>query len=223
MRPLKTCAVRPSRWTRSAESPAAAEGSRTRSSHWKRRSPQAARELIQRLSQRLREADDRIVKDERRSGRPHGTPTDADSQTALVPANNPYLAAKDPWLQRQFHAKLALTDLPLVVREEDESMSRPPKPPPPRPPKPPPPPPGDRPRTFEEVVAANLQDPIPCCSPSPTFLRPRGHPRLVCNRVPGRLVWNFVTFRFAERPVPQGVSWLRHANQSFPKRQSVRP
>ena len=78
-------------------------------------SPQAARELIQRLSQRLREADDRIVKDERRSGRPHGTPTDAGSQTALVPANNPYLAAKDPWLQRQFHAKLALTDLPFVV------------------------------------------------------------------------------------------------------------
>jgi CRP/FNR family transcriptional regulator, cyclic AMP receptor protein len=77
-------------------------------------SPQAARELIQRLSQRLREADDRIVKDERRNGRPHAT--DADSQTALVvPANNPYLAAKDPWLQRQFDAKLALTDLPFVV------------------------------------------------------------------------------------------------------------
>src|SRR5262249_50452782 len=32
------------------------------------RSPRAARELIQRLSQRLREADDRIVNDERRSG-----------------------------------------------------------------------------------------------------------------------------------------------------------
>ena len=42
-------------------------------------SPQAAHELIQRLSQRLREADDRIVKDERRNGRPHETPTDADS------------------------------------------------------------------------------------------------------------------------------------------------
>ena len=78
-------------------------------------SPQAARELIQRLSQRLREADDRIVKDERRSGRPHGTPTDAGSQTALEPANNPYLAAKDPWLQRQFHARLALIDLPFIV------------------------------------------------------------------------------------------------------------
>ena len=36
-------------------------------------SPQAARELIQRLSQRLREADDRIVNEERRSGRAHRT------------------------------------------------------------------------------------------------------------------------------------------------------
>jgi CRP/FNR family transcriptional regulator, cyclic AMP receptor protein len=78
-------------------------------------SPQTARELIQRLSQRLSEANDRIVKDERRSDRPHVTPTDPCSQTALVPANNLYLAAKDPWLQRQFHAKLALTDLPFVV------------------------------------------------------------------------------------------------------------
>jgi len=33
------------------------------------RSPTAARELIQRLSQRLREADDRIVNDEKRSSR----------------------------------------------------------------------------------------------------------------------------------------------------------
>ena len=66
------------------------------------RSPQAARELIQRLSQRLREADDRIVNDERRSGRAHETRNDADSQTAVVPVNNAYLAAKNPWLQRQF-------------------------------------------------------------------------------------------------------------------------
>jgi len=76
-------------------------------------SPQAARELIQRRSQRLREADDRCVTEERRSGR--GTATDVDSQTALVPANNSYLAAKNPWLQRQLHAKLALTNLPFVV------------------------------------------------------------------------------------------------------------
>jgi hypothetical protein len=39
-------------------------------------------------------------------------------------------------------------------------MPRPPKPPPLRAPRPPPPPPGARPRTFEEVVAANLQDPF---------------------------------------------------------------
>jgi hypothetical protein len=40
-------------------------------------------------------------------------------------------------------------------------MSRPPKPPPPRPPKPPPPPPpAARPRTYEEVVAANAKDPF---------------------------------------------------------------
>src|SRR6516165_5361237 len=41
-------------------------------------SPQAARELIQRLSQRLREADDRIVKDERRSGRANENLDEAD-------------------------------------------------------------------------------------------------------------------------------------------------
>jgi CRP-like cAMP-binding protein len=46
-------------------------------------SPRAARELIQRLSQRLREADDRIVSDERRSGRVHGTRKDADSPTTV--------------------------------------------------------------------------------------------------------------------------------------------
>jgi CRP/FNR family transcriptional regulator, cyclic AMP receptor protein len=75
-------------------------------------SPRAARELIQRLSQRLREADDRIVNDDRRSGRAHGTGKEADSQTAVESA---YLAAKNPWLQRQFHAPLGLGDLPFVV------------------------------------------------------------------------------------------------------------
>src|SRR5262245_46825689 len=58
-------------------------------------SPRAARELIQRLSQRLREADDRIVSDERRSGRVHGTRKDADGQTTVdvESVNNAYLAA----------------------------------------------------------------------------------------------------------------------------------
>jgi hypothetical protein len=79
------------------------------------RSPRAARELIQRLSQRLREADDRIVNDERRSGRAHKTRKDADSQTAIESVNNAYLAAKNPWLQRQFRAPLGLGDLPFIV------------------------------------------------------------------------------------------------------------
>src|SRR5215471_5455510 len=45
-------------------------------------SPRAARELIQRLSQRLREADDRIVNDERQRGPVHENRRDADSKTA---------------------------------------------------------------------------------------------------------------------------------------------
>src|ERR1700750_2227233 len=59
-------------------------------------SPQTARELISRLSQRLREADDRIVKDERRSGRAHVPRASRGSQTILTPllsVNNAYLAA----------------------------------------------------------------------------------------------------------------------------------
>jgi CRP/FNR family cyclic AMP-dependent transcriptional regulator len=78
-------------------------------------SPPAARELIQRLSQRLREADDRIVNDKRRSGRDHGTRKDADSHIAVESVNNAYLAAKSPWLQRQFRTPLGLGDLPFVV------------------------------------------------------------------------------------------------------------
>jgi hypothetical protein len=78
------------------------------------RSPRAARELIQRLSQRLREADDRIVSDERRGDRAHEA-KHAGSQTAIVLVNNAYLAAKNPWLQRQFHAPLALGDRPFVI------------------------------------------------------------------------------------------------------------
>src|SRR5438128_868372 len=78
-------------------------------------SPRAARELIQRLSQRLREADDRIVNDERRSSRALATRKDADSQTAGASVNNAYLAAKNPRLQRQFHTPLGLGHLPFVV------------------------------------------------------------------------------------------------------------
>jgi len=78
-------------------------------------SPRGARELIQRLSQRLREADDRIVNDERRSGRAPENRMDADTTTVVSSAKNVYLAAKSPWLQRQFHAPLGLADLPFVV------------------------------------------------------------------------------------------------------------
>jgi hypothetical protein len=78
-------------------------------------SPRTARELIQRLSQRLREANDRIVNDKRRGGRAQETHKDADSQAAIESANNAYLSAKNPWLQRQFHTPLGLCNLPFVV------------------------------------------------------------------------------------------------------------
>jgi CRP/FNR family cyclic AMP-dependent transcriptional regulator len=77
-------------------------------------SPRAARELIQRLSQRLREADDRIV-NERRGGGIYDNWINADDQTVVTSADNVYLAAKSPWLQRQFLAPLGLGDLPFVV------------------------------------------------------------------------------------------------------------
>jgi hypothetical protein len=67
------------------------------------------------LSQWLREADNRIVNDERRSGRAHWTRKEARSQTAVESVNNAYLAAKNPWLQRQLNASLRLGDLPFVV------------------------------------------------------------------------------------------------------------
>ncbi len=78
-------------------------------------SPRTARELIQRLSQRLREADDRIVNDEKRSGRAHGNWKEADDQTAILSVDHAYLAAKNPWLQGQFRTPCGLGDLPFVV------------------------------------------------------------------------------------------------------------
>jgi hypothetical protein len=90
-------------------------------------SPRAARELIQRLSQRLREEDDRIVNDERRSRPAHGTRKDADSQTAVELVNNAYLAAKTPWLQRQLQAPLGLGDLPFIVGRGPVAGERPPR------------------------------------------------------------------------------------------------
>jgi hypothetical protein len=66
------------------------------------------------LSQRLREADDGIV-NERRSDRAHSTRKDADSQSAGESVNYAYLAAKNPWLQRQFRAAPGFSDLPFIV------------------------------------------------------------------------------------------------------------
>ena len=82
------------------------------------------------ISQRLREADDRIVNDERRSDRARGTRKDADSHTAVESVNNAYLAAKSPWLQRQFRTPLGLGNLPFIVgRGPVAGEGRPPLPP----------------------------------------------------------------------------------------------
>ena len=78
-------------------------------------SPQAARELIQRLSQRLREADDRIVNDERRSSLARRNWKAADHETVVSPTNNVSLAAKSPWLQRQLPTPVEFGDLPFIV------------------------------------------------------------------------------------------------------------
>jgi CRP/FNR family cyclic AMP-dependent transcriptional regulator len=89
-------------------------------------SPRTARELIQRLSQRLREADDRIVNDEGRSGRAQGNRKNANDQTAVLSLNNAYLAAKSPWLQRCFHTPVELGDLPFVVGRRPGAGEAPP-------------------------------------------------------------------------------------------------
>jgi len=78
-------------------------------------SPQAARELIRRLSQRLREADDRIVKDERPSSRTRGNRKPADDETVVPSSIGVYFSAKNVWLQHQFPTSLELGDLPFVV------------------------------------------------------------------------------------------------------------
>jgi CRP/FNR family transcriptional regulator, cyclic AMP receptor protein len=78
-------------------------------------SPRAARELIERLSQRLREADDRIANDERRTSRANDNWKRADNHTAVSPVHNAYLAAKSEWLQQQIDAPLGLVELPFVV------------------------------------------------------------------------------------------------------------
>src|SRR5438270_3760430 len=76
-------------------------------------SPRTARGLNQRLSRRLHEADDRIVKVEIRGGRACGSWRDADNQSAESSANSP--AARDPWLQYQFCSPPGLGDRPFIV------------------------------------------------------------------------------------------------------------
>jgi CRP/FNR family transcriptional regulator, cyclic AMP receptor protein len=90
------------------------------------RSPSAARELIQRLSQRLREADDRIVSDEKQSGSAQWNREGADRQTLAPLIHHAYLAAKDRWLQRQFHTPLGLGDRPFVVGRRPTAGEEPP-------------------------------------------------------------------------------------------------
>ena len=78
-------------------------------------SPQTARELIRRLSQRLRQADDRIVHVERRGGPLHGSWQQHEELTAVPSINNAFLSAKNPWLQRQLHNPVGLGELPFVI------------------------------------------------------------------------------------------------------------
>ena len=70
-------------------------------------SPRTARGL----SQRLREADERIVKVANRSGRAHGSWRDGENQTA----ESSVIGPKNPRLQHQFCSPLGLGDLPFIV------------------------------------------------------------------------------------------------------------
>ena len=79
------------------------------------RSPRAARVLIRRLSLRLRETDDRVVNKERRNGQVQEDWANAGRRNVRLSFGNAYLAAKSPWLERQFHTPLCLGDLPFVI------------------------------------------------------------------------------------------------------------
>ena len=78
-------------------------------------SPRTARELIQRLSQRLREADDRIANDERRTGQANDNWKAADTHTAVARVLIAHLAAKSEWLQQQLDTLVELGESPFVV------------------------------------------------------------------------------------------------------------
>jgi CRP/FNR family transcriptional regulator, cyclic AMP receptor protein len=78
-------------------------------------SSRAAREVIRRLSQRLRETDDRVVNEERRNGWVQEYRVNASRRVVGLPSGNAYLAARNPWLERQFHTPLWLGELPFVI------------------------------------------------------------------------------------------------------------
>jgi len=89
-------------------------------------SPRAPRDLIQRLCQRLREADDRIVNDERRSGPAHKNREIALNHTVVSSVNTVFLTAKDPWLQQQLQARFELSNLPFVIGRRPTAEEGPP-------------------------------------------------------------------------------------------------
>jgi CRP/FNR family transcriptional regulator, cyclic AMP receptor protein len=90
-------------------------------------SPRAARELIRRLCQRLREADDRIVSDERTIGRADGNREQNDSDAAAALPNGAYLGAKTAWLQRQLHTRCAVGERPFLVGRRPVAGEGPPR------------------------------------------------------------------------------------------------
>jgi len=81
-------------------------------------SPSAARELIQRLSQRLREADDRIVSDEKQSGRALTNWEDADRQTP-APLAEEALPPRQPDLLLDDTAPFRLSRNHFMIEKRD--------------------------------------------------------------------------------------------------------
>ena len=88
-------------------------------------SPETAFGLLRRLSQRLREADDRIVNDERPS-EPTRTNSGHESheETGVSLAQRAHLSAKSGWLQRQLPAPIEVGERPFVVGRIPSSGER---------------------------------------------------------------------------------------------------
>lgn len=90
-------------------------------------SPQAARELIRRLCQRLREADDRIVVDERTLGPADGNREQSEDDAAAASRDGAYLGAKTAWLQSQLPTRRALGERPFLVGRRPVAGESPPR------------------------------------------------------------------------------------------------